>query len=198
MNQLGLVLGATALAALGAGAAQATNFDVEVIYWQGSDAPPVNPGANQVAHFQIDDAGAKTVYTDSATFLTSGTGFNGYSGDLRVDFYDADAGGGIGVIPFLNGQPDYNNMASGGSLSVATAPVLYTGSLDTAQLKTGTFDMIDVFQYPPNYQLLADSHYRVIISEAELGVPEPASWAMMLAGFGLVGGTLRRRRVAFA
>ena len=27
------------------------------------------------------------------------------------------------------------------------------------------------------------------------GVPEPATWAMMIAGFGLVGATLRRRRV---
>jgi hypothetical protein len=26
------------------------------------------------------------------------------------------------------------------------------------------------------------------------GVPEPASWAMLIAGFGLVGGTLRRQR----
>ena len=25
------------------------------------------------------------------------------------------------------------------------------------------------------------------------GVPEPATWAMMLAGFGLTGATLRRR-----
>ena len=30
------------------------------------------------------------------------------------------------------------------------------------------------------------------------GVPEPATWAMMIAGFGLVGATLRRRRAAFA
>jgi hypothetical protein len=28
------------------------------------------------------------------------------------------------------------------------------------------------------------------------GVPEPASWALMLGGFGLVGGAMRRRRVA--
>jgi hypothetical protein len=35
---------------------------------------------------------------------------------------------------------------------------------------------------------------------AAAGVPEPASWAMMLGGFGLVGGAMRRRRaqVAFA
>ena len=30
------------------------------------------------------------------------------------------------------------------------------------------------------------------------GVPEPATWAMMIAGFGLAGATLRRRRGAFA
>ncbi|HPU14531.1 MAG TPA: PEPxxWA-CTERM sorting domain-containing protein [Polymorphobacter sp.] len=38
----------------------------------------------------------------------------------------------------------------------------------------------------------------VIIEEpASVGaVPEPASWAMMLAGFGLVGGALRRRTMA--
>lgn len=29
-------------------------------------------------------------------------------------------------------------------------------------------------------------------------VPEPASWAMMIAGFGLLGATLRRRRAGFA
>ena len=29
------------------------------------------------------------------------------------------------------------------------------------------------------------------------GVPEPATWAMMIAGFGLVGATLRRRKSAF-
>jgi PEP-CTERM motif len=28
------------------------------------------------------------------------------------------------------------------------------------------------------------------------GVPEPQSWAMLIAGFGLVGATLRRRRMA--
>ena len=28
------------------------------------------------------------------------------------------------------------------------------------------------------------------------GVPEPASWAMMLGGFGLVGSAMRRRKTA--
>jgi len=32
----------------------------------------------------------------------------------------------------------------------------------------------------------------------EGGVPEPASWVLLVGGFGLVGGTLRSRRIAFA
>ncbi len=32
----------------------------------------------------------------------------------------------------------------------------------------------------------------------EIGVPEPSSWAMLIAGFGLVGGSLRRRRAVAA
>ena len=29
-------------------------------------------------------------------------------------------------------------------------------------------------------------------------VPEPASWALMLGGFGMIGGVMRRRKVTFA
>jgi hypothetical protein len=36
----------------------------------------------------------------------------------------------------------------------------------------------------------------LVDSENLAAVPEPASWAMMIGGFGLVGGTLRRRRPA--
>ena len=39
---------------------------------------------------------------------------------------------------------------------------------------------------------------RVFEREATAAVPEPASWAMMIGGFGLVGVAARRRRVAFA
>jgi hypothetical protein len=40
------------------------------------------------------------------------------------------------------------------------------------------------------------SGYYVEYSQGGNGVPEPAAWAMMLAGFGLVGAALRRREGA--
>jgi hypothetical protein len=36
------------------------------------------------------------------------------------------------------------------------------------------------------------------VTTYEDAIPEPASWALMIAGFGLVGGTLRRRRTVVA
>ncbi|TFU00447.1 PEP-CTERM sorting domain-containing protein [Polymorphobacter arshaanensis] len=36
------------------------------------------------------------------------------------------------------------------------------------------------------------------MADAVDSVPEPASWAMMITGFGLIGGTLRRRRTTLA
>lgn len=41
-----------------------------------------------------------------------------------------------------------------------------------------------------------DLNFRVVTAEAV--VPEPASWAMLIAGFGLVGGMVRRRAVQVA
>lgn len=37
-----------------------------------------------------------------------------------------------------------------------------------------------------------------IVREVTGGVPEPTTWAMLIAGFGLIGGAMRRRRVTTA
>jgi hypothetical protein len=48
---------------------------------------------------------------------------------------------------------------------------------------------------PTNFD---DNHDDIIIKVTAMAVPEPASWAMLIAGFGLVGAAARRRRTVVA
>lgn len=43
-----------------------------------------------------------------------------------------------------------------------------------------------------------DNNFTFLDSVSVNGVPEPASWAMLIAGFGMTGAALRRRRVTVA
>jgi hypothetical protein len=53
---------------------------------------------------------------------------------------------------------------------------------------TGVWDVLSTGQLTP-YSYTITTLPDIVTS----GVPEPASWAMMIAGFGLVGGAMRRR-----
>ncbi len=66
---------------------------------------------------------------------------------------------------------------------------LFTGTTAAPTFKLGSFNMADVAGSP-----LAT----LVITEAGAAIPEPATWAMLIAGFGLVGTGLRRRRAAVA
>ncbi|WP_353200316.1 PEPxxWA-CTERM sorting domain-containing protein [Sandarakinorhabdus sp.] len=85
-----------------------------------------------------------------------------------------------------------------------------TGSGSTTQtitidgipgLQTFTFNMTGLtsVSYLPqttfNGYIQADNF---VVSAATGAVPEPASWAMLIAGFGLTGAAMRRRRTAVA
>ena len=49
------------------------------------------------------------------------------------------------------------------------------------------------FENPP---ATAELDYDPLYKSRLTDVPEPATWAMMIAGFGLAGAAMRRRRVA--
>ena len=75
-------------------------------------------------------------------------------------------------------------------------------SFDTTGLSAGTYSKtltLNGFSAYPglsNYNLapITVSITALVTGGAVGGVPEPASWAMMLVGFGIVGITARRRR----
>jgi len=58
---------------------------------------------------------------------------------------------------------------------------------------------LDAIGWNINFDVIANPGYEFSTADmafASTNVPEPASWAMMIAGFGMMGGALRRRRLA--
>lgn len=99
--------------------------------------------------------------------------FNG----TEIKFGDGNANGGIGPISpgngyFATAAQAFAN-ATGGSFTLA-APA----NVD--------FYIFDDF--------IGDNSGTITLDVT--AVPEPATWAMMIAGFGLVGGAMRRRKTA--
>ncbi len=90
---------------------------------------------------------------------------------------------GVGQAPLSDVATFFTDMNGfNTAFNLYTGPALFDGSTDAPTFKTGTFAFDDD------------------VSVTVTAVPEPASWAMMIAGFGLVGAGLRSRRtrVVFA
>lgn len=68
---------------------------------------------------------------------------------------------------------------------------LFTGPTSAPVFTLGTFDLASTPRNSPR-DPIQPLTYRVTISDSPIGaVPEPATWAMMLLGFGFVGGAMR-------
>jgi hypothetical protein len=84
----------------------------------------------------------------------------------------------------------------GNPLDVYTGNIYYTGENMPGMiaLAQSYVQAIDGFG-PRSHRLLALRSVGVqdLVVQAG-GVPEPSSWAMLIAGFGLIGATARRRR----
>ena len=108
-----------------------------------------------------------------------------YGGDDQVSYSLFDAGGSqIGST--LTTSWDAGNLGSDRFYPGATLTPVNQLNFRTAFTTPGTGFYIDDVSYSA--------------SNAPAAVPEPASWAMMIGGFGLAGAAMRRRRatVAFA
>ena len=69
---------------------------------------------------------------------------------------------------------------------------LFTGTTANPIFRIGTFDLSTrsrTFTTDP----ITPVDFRIRISQVVSAVPEPATWATMIGGFGLVGAALRRR-----
>ncbi|WP_223799135.1 PEPxxWA-CTERM sorting domain-containing protein [Sphingomonas nostoxanthinifaciens] len=98
--------------------------------------------------------------------VSNQTGF--FDEILGVSFFSS----GGAIIQYSNA--DYTPL---------TGAKLFTGSVNNPFITIGSFMAEDADGFK----------YSITISNAP-AVPEPASWAMMVGGFGVVGGAMRRRQ----
>lgn len=121
---------------------------------------------------------AGTQYRFSFDFVALGAGSQGL---------DYTFGGASGTISAVS----TNNFSS---LSTISGSFLATGATTTVSFRNiSSYDNVDVGI--DNVSVIVDP---VLTGSLALvgAIPEPATWAMLISGFGLVGTALRRRRAA--
>jgi hypothetical protein len=90
--------------------------------------------------------------------------------------------------------------AGGGGLAAGAPTHTITFALNFANEVTS----LNLFNFVARYQSISGSGANGALYDGDSGVgyadvvPEPASWAMLIAGFGLVGAAMRRRQTAIA
>lgn len=142
-------------------------------------------------------------FTPGLTFVTAGANGANYqftisqAMTLTVSSFTNSSIGGTGVF-------DFTSIGLYSGLGVA-GPLLQTGTITS----DGNTRRASLNQFTLNQGVYTIA-YRGIVTGQPAGVgsnitfaagaapivPEPSSWALMIAGVGLVGGALRRRRIA--
>ena len=102
--------------------------------------------------------------------LPPGTGSGSFTADL-LGSLTSDGVGGVNFA-FQNGGTQYISDGNGGTYKLHVNDLAFSGSLPAGEL---------AFTQDINGYIIA-------------GVPEPATWALMLLGFGGIGFALRRQR----
>ena len=144
--------------------------------------------------FPGSNAGNVFMSTNTATDIM---GFSGFTGGVS-------AIGGFFFASNISGAPTSASSITltvtdnmGSIVEVVLNP---TTTSFRGFTSTGTITSLSVAPTQPIGGFVWPSVDDLTLAQATAAVPEPATWAMMIAGFGLVGGTMRRRstKVAFA
>ena len=151
-------------------------------------------GAAQVA-FTLDGYASldgQNFYEDDFTLSLNSTPI--LSGTFNL------GGGGANVVFFAPVGASVNNISGNGmAVTFAGGKVLISTPLNLlAGLNSLTFNYTALPRYAhAGFQGTGDEGWGlrdIVVTQASGGVPEPASWALMLTGFGALGAVLRRNR----
>jgi hypothetical protein len=99
--------------------------------------------------------------------------FGGTAQSVTIDFFAPSSSGGLIIS------------AGGPNLANLVGPQLFTGTTSAPTFRTGTFALSNEFTGAP-------ASINITPLSPSAAVPEPATWATMLAGFAAMGAALRK------
>ncbi|MBL8556416.1 MAG: PEPxxWA-CTERM sorting domain-containing protein [Phenylobacterium sp.] len=133
------------------------------------------------------------------TFFAPGGALTSFN--FLIHNYSGGGGGGGGCegpCEASLGPVDANFVVAAFDGTRPVGPVLYSTATTIPVSDTYAWTNIGAF----NVQLQQGRQYIAFLTTANIGstggVPEPATWALMIGGFGIAGAGLRRRRAALA
>jgi hypothetical protein len=191
-------------------------YDSKSITYDFDARTPRNVGGAVVTGTTSNHA---TPIGSTGSYYSVGPSGNGDGGGKGLVFFDA-VKGGISSVSFLWGSiDDYNSIQFFGANSalrdinysyligdlitgsMVTAPALANGDQGSAltnRLVTFSFDGADRNKVLGFRLGSTTNAFEIDSISLTSAVPEPASWALMIGGFGMVGGALRSRRRSVA
>jgi opacity protein-like surface antigen len=182
-----------------------TNADTITYDFDGKT--PVNTGGAIVTPPSVENQHAVPVGS-AGSYYSVGPTFNGPGEGIGSIFFDV-IGTGISTVSFLWGSADHHNSLQFFGLDGATEYAigdLFTGAAVVAPADPNgdwtsdltnrlvTFTFTDADQAVKGVRLNSTVNGFEIDSMTIGAVPEPATWAMMMVGFAMVGAASRMRR----
>jgi len=179
------VCGVLGLAGISSSASAATIVNVGTLppanpYFYLTSGTPTSPSIT--ANFGATISGPSATFDDIFQFTIPQNGSG--SGSISTSFSSLVDQLTLNQV-LINGTAYPLISSSGGqSLAVTGVPIL-NGVMNTIEVKGVTSATAVAATYTGTATFAAGA------------VPEPASWAMMIGGFGLIGAAMRRRRTGF-
>jgi hypothetical protein len=154
----------------------------------GSGLYRIDQDGGWAGNFTPGDRLVWTVYSGPDITINFATPVFGAGAQIQSNFF----GEFIARVTASDGVNSYSFASPGDSNGSSDGSAIFIGVLSSTQTLTSlTFTLDSAASNPNDFAINA-----VQLNTAV--VPEPASWALMIVGFGLVGVSVRRRKAAIA